>query len=215
VTAVPAADLPFVVVFAEALRGGECHLVGLEEGPVPLPVGRWRRDADASDRALLSHCVGHTLDVGCGPGRMSAHLMETGHGVLGIDVVQEAVRQARDRGVAALHRDVFASLPGEGRWDTVLLADGNIGIGGDPVALLMRVVELLAPAGRVVADLAAPGTGVHARSLTIRSDGGSTRPFRWASVGVDEVAALGAAAGLTCAEAHDIDGRWFGVLERR
>ena len=54
-------------------------------------------------------------------------------------------------------RDVFGPLPGEGRWDTALLADGNIGIGGDPVALLARVRELLAPEGRVVVDLAAPG----------------------------------------------------------
>ena len=30
----------------------------------------------------------------------------------------------------------------------VLLADGNIGIGGDPAALLRRVSELLAPQGR-------------------------------------------------------------------
>ena len=103
---------------------------------MPLPVGRWRSNADAEDCALLDHCVGHTIDVGCGPGRMSEHLMARGHGVLGIDLVAEAVRQARRRGVAALRRDVFAQLPGEGRWDTVLLADGNIGIGGDPVALL-------------------------------------------------------------------------------
>ena len=40
------------------------------------------------------------------------------------------------RGGAALRRDVFAPLPGEGRWYTALLADGNVGIGGDPVALL-------------------------------------------------------------------------------
>ena len=32
-----------------------------------------------------------------------------------------------------LRRDLFAPLPGEGRWHHVLLADGNIGIGGDPV----------------------------------------------------------------------------------
>ena len=96
---------------------------------------------------MLAHCVGPTLDVGCGPGRMSAHLAGRGRCVLGIDVVREAVDQTRARGVSALLRDVFAPLPGEGRWDTALLADGNIGIGGDPVALLRRVAHA-ARAGR-------------------------------------------------------------------
>ncbi len=109
---------------------------------------------------LLGHCRGATLDVGCGPGRMSAHLAERGHVVLGVDIVREAVEQARRRGVSALRRNVFDPLPGEGRWNTVLLADGNIGIGGAPVRLLRRAVELLDRTGRVVCDLAAPGTGL-------------------------------------------------------
>ena len=66
----------------------------------------------------------------------------------------------RERGVPALRRDVFDRVPGEGRWHTVLLADGNIGIGGDPVRLLQRVRTLLATGGRVVVELGAPGTAV-------------------------------------------------------
>ena len=208
-------ELGFARVFTEALRGDDCHVIGLDEGPVPLPVGRWRRRADAADRAVLAHCVGHTLDVGCGPGRMSAHLMGQGHSVLGIDLVGEAVRQARERGVAALRRDVFAPLPGEGRWDTVLLADGNIGIGGDPPALLARAVELVAPRGRVVVDLAPPGFGIHTRNLAIRTVHGTTRPFRWTVVGVDAIGPLAAAVGLPICHRHVTAGRWFAVLERR
>jgi SAM-dependent methyltransferase len=208
-------ERPFALVFAEALRGHACHLVGEGTDPVPLPVARWRSAADAGDRAVLAACVGHTLDVGCGPGRMGAHLMAQGHCVLGIDLVEEAVRQARERGVAALHRDVFAPLPGEGRWDTVLLADGNIGIGGDPVALLTRVVELLAPGGRVVADLAPPGTGVRTHRLSIRGTGGTTRPFPWSVVAVDAVAEIARGVGLAHCERHEVAGRWFAVLELR
>ena len=100
---------------------------------VPLPVGRWNDDDDAHDASLLGHCRGATLDIGCGPGRLVARLSRLGHVALGIDVVPEAVRQARERGAAAIVRDVFDPVPGEGRWDTALLADGNIGIGGDPV----------------------------------------------------------------------------------
>jgi SAM-dependent methyltransferase len=214
-TVTEAADLPFAHVFSEALRGRDCHVLGLDEGPVPLPVEQWRRQADAADRAVLAHCVGHTLDVGCGPGRMSAHLMEQGHSVLGIDIVAEAVRQARERGVPALHRDVFAPLPGEGRWDTVLLADGNIGIGGDPPALLARAVDLIAPDGRVVVDLAPPGFGIRTRSLAIRAPVGTTRPFRWTVVSADAIGPLAAPVGLTVCHGYEVPGRWFAVLERR
>ena len=214
-TTAASTELGFARVFSQALRGDDCHVIGLGDGPVALPVGQWRRSADASDRALLAHCVGHTLDVGCGPGRMSAHLTEQGHSVLGIDLVDEAVRQARERGVAALRRDVFAPLPGEGRWETVLLADGNIGIGGDPPALLARAVELAAPRGRVVVDLAPPGSGIHTHHLAIRSVHGTTRPFPWTVVGVDTIGPLAASVGLPVCHRRVTAGRWFAVLERR
>lgn len=81
---------------------------------------------------MLAHCVGTTLDIGCGPGRMSQALAARGACVLGIDVVPEAVTLTRARGASALVCDVFAPVLGEGRWDTALLADGNIGIGGGP-----------------------------------------------------------------------------------
>ena len=89
-------------------------------------VTRWLREADAVDRRLLAGCAGPTLDVGCGPGRLIAAL--TAHGIpsLGIDISLEAVISTRARGGAALRRDVFAPIPGEGRWPWVVLADGNI-----------------------------------------------------------------------------------------
>ena len=39
-----------------------------------------------------------------------------------------------------VRRDLFGALPGEGTWSHVLLADGNIGIGGDPVTLLSHTM---------------------------------------------------------------------------
>ena len=89
---------------------------------------------------------------------------------LGIDVVHEAVGQTRARGAAALRRDIFGAVPGEGRWQTALLADGNVGIGGDPVALLRRLRRLLLPGGRVVVEVAPPGVThpVGARDARVR-----------------------------------------------
>ena len=45
----------------------------------------------------------------------------------GIDVSPVAVAQSEARGAAVLRRCVEARLPGEGRWGTALLIDGNIG----------------------------------------------------------------------------------------
>ena len=76
------------------------------------------------------------LDVGCGPGRIVAALTDHGRLALGIDIAEHAVALTRGRGTNALRRNVFDPLPGEGRWATVLLLDGNVGIGGDLDALL-------------------------------------------------------------------------------
>ena len=53
-------------------------------------------------------------------------------------------------GGPALRRSVFDPLPGEGRWGTALLLDGNIGIGGDPRALLAPDWRELRRPGRPV-----------------------------------------------------------------
>ena len=82
----------------------------------------------------------------------------------------------------------------------MLLADGNIGIGGDPARLLRRVRELLAVGGRVVADVHPRGgvrPGRHWLSA-YHPDGYHTGgPLGWASVGADAVATLGRESGLT------------------
>lgn len=208
------------VVFAHALRGEECHLVAGTMAPVRLPVEDWTRRPDPGDLAILAECRGPTLDIGCGPGRLTAELAARGTPTLGIDVVAEAVGQTRGRGGAALHRDVFARLPGDGRWSTALLADGNIGIGGDPVALLSRVRELLAPVGRAVVELAPPGVAGARLLAELWCRCFRTPPFDWAVVGTDDIGRHAAGAGLVVEHvAHHSGGdgsadRWWAVLER-
>jgi SAM-dependent methyltransferase len=206
------ADDSFTSVFTHALRGQPCSVVGLGETPERLPVGDWVRDADLEDLTLLGHCDGPTLDIGCGPGRMAAALAERGRVVLGIDVVHEAVGQTRQRGVAALRRDVFQQLPGEGRWSTALLADGNVGIGGDPVALLRRVRELIDPRGRVVVEVAGPGTRMQAIWAVLECEGVRSRPFRWAVVGTDDIEKVARQSGLRTYSVHPFGRRWCAVL---
>lgn len=202
----------FSEVFASALDGVPTVVVGLGDGPQVLRVDRWSSQADADDHGLLALCDGPTLDIGCGPGRMTEALVARGHVALGIDVVGAAVTLTRERGVPALRLDVFDDVPGAGRWRTALLADGNIGIGGDPVRLLRRAGDLLAPGGRVVVELGAPGTAVVHSWAALQATDRRSRPFRWATLGVDDVARVAAAARLEVTQSGRIGARWAAVL---
>jgi SAM-dependent methyltransferase len=206
-------DRPFSEVFASALNGSPTVVVGLGNEPTVLPVDLWTCPADHVDRAIVDLCVGPTLDIGCGPGRMTEALGAAGHIALGIDVVDAAVALTRRRGASAVRRDVFDRVPGEGRWHTTLLADGNIGIGGDPVALLRRMHHLLAPEGRVVVEVAPPGTGAVRTWAVLESVGLRSRPFRWATLGVDDLAPTAAAAGFAVQGLHHLGERHVAVLD--
>ena len=206
-------DQSFSTVFASALHGSPTVVVGIGEEPVALPVDLWRHPASDTDLALVALCDGSTLDIGCGPGRMTEALAAAGHVALGIDVVDAAVSMTRDRGASALRRDVFDRLPGEGRWHTALLADGNIGIGGDPVALLQRVRRLLAPGGRVVVEVDGPGVGLVRRWAVLESAGQRSRPFRWATLGIDDLDDTVRRAGLSTHQVHRFGDRFVAVLK--
>lgn len=179
-----------------------------------LDLGRWHGPATPEERDLLASVDGPVLDLGCGPGRLVVGLAARGVPALGVDSSPAAVELATRRGATVLQRDLFARLPGEGRWATVLLFDGNVGIGGDPARLLARCRALTGHRGQVVVELGPPGTGW--RSLTVRLEHGSARsePFPWAVVGADAIAALAAIAGLAVAGLGPTrSGRWFARLE--
>jgi SAM-dependent methyltransferase len=177
----------------------------------PLPVEGWLR-ARPGDGSIVDRCGGPTLDVGSGPGRLTMALAERGVPALGIDVTPCAVRTARAAGALTLVRDVFGHVPGAGRWATVLLADGNIGIGGDPVALLRRVAELLGPAGKALVEVQPPGSPLRREQVRLRAAGKIGAWFPWAYVGADQVADLSRAAGLAAGESWTAGNRWFATL---
>ncbi len=181
-----------------------------------LPMRRWLGFADAAhraDAALIRRCAGPTLDIGCGPGRLVAELLVRGVPALGIDTDAMAVAVSRRRGAPTLCRDVFGAVPGRGRWRCALLADGNIGIGGDPVRLLRRVRELLAPGGTAVVECDSPGVGLRDRRVRLETGGWSGSWFGWAQVGVDVAALVAESAGLRMLDVDAVDGRYIGVLK--
>jgi SAM-dependent methyltransferase len=191
------------------------RLVGIDGSPVvDLHPAQWTGGLRPGDVGLLARCHGPTLDVGCGPGRLAAALTQLGHPVMGIDVSAEAVRQARRRGVVALCRSVFDRVPAEGRWRHVLLADGNLGIGGDPARLLRRCAHLVDPGGTVLVELLPPGERTWATHGVLHHGRQQSRAFPWAGVAVSDVAGLADAARLRILDLWTEAGRWFIGLAR-
>ncbi|MFC7339962.1 class I SAM-dependent methyltransferase [Saccharopolyspora griseoalba] len=193
-------------------RGGTATLERADGRAHPLRGDRWSAEPDEADRCLLSACRGPVLDVGCGPGRLTAELAARGVPVLGIDTSPLAVRLTTARRAPALRRDVFGRLPAEGRWREVLLIDGNIGIGGDPEALLRRVRALLRCGGAAVVEVEAPGTGLWRGTGRVVRAGRGTGPFRWAVVGAEAIDPLARIAGFARPRIAERSGRWFAWL---
>ncbi|WP_053206102.1 class I SAM-dependent methyltransferase [Jiangella muralis] len=180
----------------------------------PLAVAAWTAAATPAERALLASLRGPVLDLGCGPGRLVVALGELGIPALGVDASAHAVDQARARGATALRHSVFDPLPGEGRWHSVLLLDGNVGIGGAPVDLLRRVGRLLSGDGRAVVEAAPPGAGSWTGEARLERDDEISGWFPWARVGADDLVRVAAAAGLRLTGWHVAAGRWFARLGR-
>jgi SAM-dependent methyltransferase len=177
-----------------------------------LDATEWTAGLRPGDRALLDRCRGTTLDVGCGPGRLAAALTRGGRAALGVDICPEAVRQTRRRGAPAWHGNVFASLPLEGTWSSVLLADGNIGIGGDPHRLLRRCRRLVRSGGSVLAELRPPGSVTWSGRVRLRFGEDVSQPFPWAAVAAHDVTAVAHRAGLGVRTLWTEAGRWFAHL---
>ncbi|WAZ24822.1 class I SAM-dependent methyltransferase [Streptomyces cinnabarinus] len=183
---------------------------------LPLDVERWCAAADAADLEVLRRCEGAVLDVGCGPGRLVAALGAQGRRVLGIDVSEAAVARTLRLGGAALRRSVFEPLPAEGRWGTALLIDGNVGIGGDPGALLDRMTQLLCPGGLLIVETV-PGLDLDEQVLVDVTDahGAAGAPFPWARLGTPALLRRAEGAGWRAVGQWAVGGRSFAALRTR
>ena len=187
-----------IALYEEALRQPVARLsLRTADGrALPLHLSRWCGPPDAADEQILRRCRGPVLDVGCGPGRLTVALTERGIPALGVDISPAAVARVRQAGAPALHRSVFDPLPGEGRWATVLLADGNIGIGGQPARLLYRCAQLLAPGGQLLIE-AEPADIDEQLTVQLEHPDGRCGPvFPWALMGTVALLQTAADVGL-------------------
>ncbi|MFJ3980276.1 class I SAM-dependent methyltransferase [Streptomyces sp. NPDC090021] len=202
--------------YADALRAGRgpLYLRRHDGWLLPLEVERWCAEPDAADHTVLARCAGPVLDIGCGPGRLVAALARRGHTALGVDVTPEAVTRTVRSGGSALCRSVFDPLPREGGWGTVLLIDGNIGIGGAPATLLRRAAALAAPGGSLLVEAAAADVDERVEVHVEDGAGGRGASFRWARLGIRALRAEAKAAGWTPYDTWQTAGRHFVHLTR-
>lgn len=192
-------------LYDQALTGERCWVRHDDGRRHRLPVHSWlggRHADEAFDTAIVDLCSGPTIDLGCGPGRLVSHLVRRGIPALGVDQSATAVGLARRSGAPALRRDVFDPLPGMGRWHNVLLADGNIGLGGDPKRLLYRVAELLRRGGHCIAEFDPDMSGMNIGMVRLESASTVGPWFRWASVGIDCAASLADQVGMELTAIH-------------
>ena len=177
-------------------------------------VARWSRGADAADLSTILD-ASSVLDIGCGPARMVRAAVDRGLGALGVDVSVTAVAMAVDAGLPVVAGSVFDAVPGEGTWDVALLLDGNIGIGGDPTALVARASSAVAPSGSVVVETAAdPAVDVAYDAQVVDEQGRASATFPWAEVGREALGRHASAAGLRVSQTWSVGRRTFCRLVR-
>ncbi|MFR9722941.1 methyltransferase domain-containing protein [Streptomyces sp. MS19] len=202
--------------YAAALRAGRgpLYLLRGDGRRLPLDVARWCGEPDAADVSVLDRCRGSVLDIGCGPGRMVAALARAARPALGIDTAPAAVARTRASGGTALVRSVFEPLPAEGRWGSALLMDGNVGIGGDPAALLRRIAALLEPGGLLLVETAPDEMDERFEARLSTPWGVTATAFPWARLGPRALNGLACRGGWLPAGRWNVSGRAFSVLRR-
>ncbi|GAA2240096.1 class I SAM-dependent methyltransferase [Kitasatospora cystarginea] len=173
-----------------------------------LTLHRLDTEPSTADETLLKRCTGPVLDIGCGPGRLTQALTRRGVVTLGIDIAPCAVARTLAVGAAALRRSVFDPLPNEGDWQTLVLADGNIGIGGDPQALLRRCVQLAAPDGVLLIEVDRRDGDERCIAWVEDTRGHRGPPFPWARVGASTVRRAADLLGLR------LDDQWVSGRRR-
>ncbi|MCX4612741.1 class I SAM-dependent methyltransferase [Streptomyces mirabilis] len=200
--------------YALALRSGRgpVYLRLVDGRRIRMPVHRWHEQPTVADKTVLERCIGPVLDVGCGPGRMCRALLSRGVFALGVDIAPRAVALTTAQGGLALRRSVFDRLPAERGWKTVLLIDGNIGIGGDPQGLLRRCGGLIAPTGCLVVEVELHDVEERYNARFENLQGQSGPFFPWARLGRRALNSIAADLALSVTDQWSSGDRCFATL---
>lgn len=188
----------------------------------------------AWERAAIARAAGAVLDLGAGAGRHALHLQQVGHAVTAVDASPGAVTVCRARGVGDV-RLADLNDPGlAGRWDTILLMCGNLGLGGDwepSRDLLGRLAGMTSPGGLLIGDTVDPASddpddlayeernranGFHRGHVTLRLHYGALVTPWWHQMNIppDDLEALVSGTGWTIDDQMG-DAEGYAVVLRR
>jgi SAM-dependent methyltransferase len=212
-TAIDALTVYEDALLAAPEGAGALHAVGEDGSRRPLPIGRWLGTPDATEETVLERAVGPVLDIGCGVGRHVVALRGRGIRAVGVEISSVAAAIARERGAEVIEASAFEH-PTTSEWRTILLLDGNIGIGGDATRLLRRAAALLAPGGAVLVELDEPAGAPRAQRVRLEGARAASHWIPWHFVDYDEIGALAASSGFDVAERWRAGDRWFAQLRR-
>jgi ubiquinone/menaquinone biosynthesis C-methylase UbiE len=112
--------------------------------PAPLESETWEVLA-----RLLGKGSGALIDVGCGTGSYTAALAELGWDVTGVDVSEDMLRRAREKGVHAVHADATALPFPEASFDAAVSVCTNTDFDDLP-GVVQEVVRVLRPSAPLV-----------------------------------------------------------------
>jgi glycosyltransferase A (GT-A) superfamily protein (DUF2064 family)/SAM-dependent methyltransferase len=202
------------LIFDQLYAGSPVRCDAEGEVVLPLDAARWSDHADEVDQLVVSRCRGPVLDLGCGPGRMVQALAEAGIPALGVDMSAVAVWGTRSRGALAIQARLADRLPAEGRWETVLLMDGNIGIDGNVGALLERCRSLLLPGGTIIVEIDPRPDWHQTRRVRLTAQtSGSSAELIWTRTGAATVRRQARPLDLLVVEEWSAGGRAFLSLQ--
>jgi SAM-dependent methyltransferase len=205
-----------LTVYEDALLGapqgaGALHAVGDDGSRRRLPLGRWLGTPDAAEETVLARAVGPVLDIGCGVGRHVVALRGRGIRAVGVEISSVAVAIARERGAEVIEASAFEH-PMTSEWRTILLLDGNIGIGGDATRLLRRSAALLAPGGAVLVELEEPAGAPRAQRVRLEGARAASSWIPWHFVDYEEIDRLATTSGFGLVDRWRAGERWFAEL---
>lgn len=112
--------------------------------PSPLEGSAWETVA-----RFLGPGAGELLDVGCGTGQCSAALADLGWTVTGVDLSEDMLRRARERGVCVVQADATELPFGTAMFDAVVSMLTHTDF-DDFAAAVGEIVRVLRPGGTFV-----------------------------------------------------------------
>ena len=174
---------------------------------------------DSLEEALLAFGTGKFLDIGCGAGRIIRFLTAQGHDVVGIDIDSQLVYLCRELTGQPIHLLSWEQMDVLGGFDTLLLCNRSLGIGGNIEGVKRLFKQCAGTAnfgGRLIFDSyeIKGKTSVLERILQYKYCGKYSDPFPWIYISSDLAFQLLAETGWAI-EKTIREGDRYGVVARK